>query len=210
LFFEFANDNTTYGIDRQFMWGSGLLISPVVTQGVSSIQAYLPKGRWYEYYTGNMVGSTGEMVTLPASFVNMNLHLRGGMIIPIQQPALTTTESRKNSYNLIVALDEENNANGFLYIDDGDSLLDEGYANTSLVEFHCTEKSIKIHALRSGYVPHNPDLASIIIYGVTTKPSGAFLNGNEQHFTYNTTHKTMQIILSKASILVDNTITWSS
>jgi len=210
LFFEFANDNTTYGIDRQFMWGGGLLISPVVTQGVSSIQAYLPKGRWYEYYTGDMVDSTGEMVTLPASFVNMNLHLRGGMIIPIQQPALTTTESRKNSYNLIVALDEESNANGFLYIDDGDSLLDEGYANTSLVEFHCTEKTIKTHALKTGYVPHNPDLASIIIYGVTTKPSGAFLNGNEQHFTYNTTHKTMQIILSKASILVDNTITWSS
>jgi len=210
LFFEFANDNTTYGIDRQFMWGGGLLISPVVTQGVSSIQAYLPKGRWYEYYTGDMVDSTGEMVTLPASFVNMNLHLRGGMIIPIQQPALTTTESRKNSYNLIVALDEESNANGFLYIDDGDSLLDEGYANTSLVEFHCTEKTIKTHALKTGYVPHNPDLTSIIIYGVTTKPSGAFLNGKEQHFTYNTNHKTMQIILSKASILVDNTITWSS
>jgi len=192
------------------MWGGGLLISPVVTQGVSSIQAYLPKGRWYEYYTGDMVDSTGEMVTLPASFVNMNLHLRGGMIIPIQQPALTTTESRKNSYNLIVALDEESNANGFLYIDDGDSLLDEGYANTSLVEFHCTEKTIKTHALKTGYVPHNPDLTSIIIYGVTTKPSGAFLNGKEQHFTYNTNHKTMQIILSKASILVDNTITWSS
>jgi len=210
LFFEFANDNTTYGIDRQFMWGSGLLISPVVIQGVSSIQAYLPKGRWYEYYTGGIIDSTGETVTLPASFEHTNLHLRGGTIIPIQKPALTTTESRKNSYNLIVALDEENNANGFLYMDDGDSLLDEGFANTSLVEFHCTEKTLKTHALRTGYVPHNKDLTSIIIYGVSTKPSGAFLNGNKQRFTYNATHKTMHIILSKASILVDNTITWSS
>jgi len=210
LFFEFPNDIATYGIDCQFMWGSGLLISPVVTQGVASIQAYLPKGRWYEYYTGGIIDSTGETVTLPASFEHTNLHLRGGTIIPIQKPALTTTESRKNSYNLIVALDEENNANGFLYMDDGDSLLDEGFANTSLVEFHCTEKTLKTHALRTGYVPHNKDLTSIIIYGVTTKPSGAFLNGNKQRFTYNATHKTMHIILSKASILVDNTITWSS
>ena len=34
LFFEFSDDNNTYGIDKQFMVGSGLLISPVLTQGV--------------------------------------------------------------------------------------------------------------------------------------------------------------------------------
>ena len=33
LFFEFPNDTKTYSIDRQFMVGSGLLISPVLEQG---------------------------------------------------------------------------------------------------------------------------------------------------------------------------------
>ena len=33
LFFEFPKDPNTYSIDRQFMVGSGLLISPVLEQG---------------------------------------------------------------------------------------------------------------------------------------------------------------------------------
>lgn len=33
LFFEFPSDPKTYGIDKQFMVGNGLLISPVLNQG---------------------------------------------------------------------------------------------------------------------------------------------------------------------------------
>ena len=33
LFFEFPDDPNTYDIDRQFMVGNGLLISPVLTEG---------------------------------------------------------------------------------------------------------------------------------------------------------------------------------
>ena len=33
LFFEFPDDQNTYAIDKQFMVGDGLLVSPVLTQG---------------------------------------------------------------------------------------------------------------------------------------------------------------------------------
>ena len=33
LFFEFQKDVNTYSIDRQFMIGSAIMISPVLTQG---------------------------------------------------------------------------------------------------------------------------------------------------------------------------------
>jgi len=48
--------------------------------------------------------------------------IRGGSILPAQKPGVTTTESRKNDFELIVALNEAGNANGELYWDDGDSL----------------------------------------------------------------------------------------
>ena len=35
LFFEFPKDSNTYGIDRQFLVGSGLLVSPVLDLGES-------------------------------------------------------------------------------------------------------------------------------------------------------------------------------
>ena len=34
LFFEFQKDSKTYSIDRQFLIGSAIMISPVLTQGM--------------------------------------------------------------------------------------------------------------------------------------------------------------------------------
>ena len=48
LWDEFPTDPSTWDIDRQFMWGSGLMISPVVEQGATSVDAYFPDARWYE------------------------------------------------------------------------------------------------------------------------------------------------------------------
>ena len=50
---EFPQDKGTLDIDEQFLWGSGLLISPVIYQGLTTISAYLPpEARWYSYYDG--------------------------------------------------------------------------------------------------------------------------------------------------------------
>ena len=47
--------------------------------------------------------------------------MRGGSIIPMQEPALTTHATRNNSFSLLVALDDQQNANGDLLWDDGES-----------------------------------------------------------------------------------------
>ena len=38
-------------IDKQFMWGPALLISPVLEQGKLSVDVYIPDDVWYDYYT---------------------------------------------------------------------------------------------------------------------------------------------------------------
>ncbi len=40
----------------------------------------------------------------------------------MQEPGLTTTESRKNPYSLIVAPDKQGEAFGTLYLDDGETI----------------------------------------------------------------------------------------
>ena len=37
LFFEFSDDINTYEIDKQFMVGSGILISPILQQGIEKL-----------------------------------------------------------------------------------------------------------------------------------------------------------------------------
>ena len=52
----------------------------------------------------------------------LQIHLRGGTVIPMQKPGNTTTESRKNDYTLLVVLDGIGEASGDIFLDDGLSI----------------------------------------------------------------------------------------
>ncbi|XP_014672594.1 PREDICTED: LOW QUALITY PROTEIN: lysosomal alpha-glucosidase-like [Priapulus caudatus] len=114
LFFAFPKDKQTYDIDRQFLWGDALLISPVLTENTTSVLAYLPRATWYDFYTGRVLPSSGRYVTLDAPMDTINLHVREGRILPTQEPALTTVDSRKNKFGLLVALASNGVASGDL------------------------------------------------------------------------------------------------
>jgi len=110
------------GIDRQFLWGSGVAITPVLEAGATDVRGYFPDARWFDFYDGAELAVHGEYVTLPAPFDFIPVHIRGGVIIPTQDPAINTEASRQNPFGLIVPLDENQSANGVLYYDDGDSV----------------------------------------------------------------------------------------
>uniref|UniRef100_A0A8D2QC49 P-type domain-containing protein n=1 Tax=Zonotrichia albicollis TaxID=44394 RepID=A0A8D2QC49_ZONAL len=61
-------------------------------------------------------------VTVSAPLNKIPLYIRGGNILPQQAPATTTTESRLNPFELLIALDEQGEASGSLFWDDGDSI----------------------------------------------------------------------------------------
>ncbi|KAK3095309.1 hypothetical protein FSP39_013062 [Pinctada imbricata] len=73
LLFEFPEDKNTWNIDKQFLIGGSLLISPVLEEG-SEIKE----------------DESGKYSTLSASLDTINVHLRGGSILPVQEPANTT------------------------------------------------------------------------------------------------------------------------
>ena len=54
--------------------------------------------------------------------MDKQVHVRGGSIIPGKGPGMTTAESRQTNSSLLVALDDDGNASGDLYIDDGESV----------------------------------------------------------------------------------------
>lgn len=121
LWHEYPTDTNARGIDRQFLWGSGVYITPVLEEGQTTVQAYFPNGRFYDYYTGAEEATRGNFTVLDAPLDFINVHVRGGSIIPTQEPALNTDLSRNNPFGLIVALDDQESARGTFYFDDGDS-----------------------------------------------------------------------------------------
>lgn len=51
LCFRFPTDEKTYGIDKQFLWGKSLLVTPVLEAGQDYVVGYFPKGLWYDFHT---------------------------------------------------------------------------------------------------------------------------------------------------------------
>ncbi|XP_055458101.1 maltase-glucoamylase isoform X1 [Psammomys obesus] len=170
LLHEFVSDRETWNIDRQFLLGPGFLVSPVLEPSARNLSAYFPRGPWYDYYTGASINSTGEWKTLPAPLEHINLHVRGGYILPWQRPALNTHLSRKNPLGLIIALDENKEARGELFWDDGQTM--DLTTNNVLCKFSVTPNRLDVSNLGSTYMDHdNLAFQEIKIFG-----TGALFN----------------------------------
>ncbi|KAI5114828.1 hypothetical protein M0805_006008, partial [Coniferiporia weirii] len=117
-------------VDRQFMIGRDILVTPVLTPNVSTVDGIFP-GRglvtWRDWYTHDVVNaSIGTNTTLDAPLGHINVHVRDGAVLLLHgQPAYTTTETRNGPYSLLVTLsgsaDKEASASGTSYVDDGES-----------------------------------------------------------------------------------------
>ena len=122
LWHEYPTDQIALTVDTQFLLGPGLMVSPVLEQDKTSVDVYFPDSRWFDYYQGHEVNARAALTTLAAPLDFINVHLRGGLIYPTQEPALNTEASRLNPLGLIVALDDDERAEGRMFYDDGDSL----------------------------------------------------------------------------------------
>ncbi|XP_072385284.1 lysosomal alpha-glucosidase-like isoform X1 [Diabrotica undecimpunctata] len=193
LFFEFPQDKNTYGIDTHFLWGSDLLIVPVLKENDVKVSAYIPKGNWYNFYTLDGFYSKGENFTLNAPLDTIPLLVRGGAIVPLQKPKNTTTDSRKSKLELLIANDERKSASGDLYWDDGDSLNSYKEKQYSSLMFELEENTLRSYATFIGSeIP--PNLDRIAVLGIEDNVKEVVVNGaSHKNFDYNSTNKYLNI-----------------
>lgn len=212
LIWEFPGDSNCLAIDRQFMVGPGLLVSPALNESVTTVSAYFPAGVWYDFYNGDQQGSVsaGMTIDVPAPIDVIPVSIRGGFILPTQFPALTTTEARKNPYVLIVALDQNNYASGSLYIDDGVSLDSISSKNYTTMEFVCSANSIQSTIDHEGYSISHLFLAEIKVFGVPAPVTTVIVNGVQTYanYFYSAEHKTLLLTGLVLRMDIPFTITW--
>ncbi|XP_072339593.1 lysosomal alpha-glucosidase [Scyliorhinus torazame] len=209
LSFEFRQDPNTPSIDRQFMWGEALLITPVLEPETVEVSGYFPPTKWYNLHDGSAVHSKGQYILLQAPLDTINVHLRGGCILPTQEPNTTTAASRGNPFGLIVALSDQGIARGELFWDDGESLLT--YENGDYTEIIFIAKN---NVLFSEIIHLNSQidglkLGSVFVFGVPFAPQKVSVNGFWiSDFSYRT--DTEVLTLQNLSVLMGEqfTITW--
>ncbi|XP_040902104.1 maltase-glucoamylase, intestinal isoform X2 [Toxotes jaculatrix] len=168
---EFYSDSATWTVDRQFLWGKHLLITPVLDPGVDRVRAYVPDAVWYDYETMERLADRRNYVDMYLPADKLGLHIRGGAILPTQRPDVTTTYSRRNPMGLIVALDDNNQAAGELFWDDGDSRDTVETGNHIHYTFSVVYEVLTMQVTHAGYKdPNNLKFESITVLGVSYLP----------------------------------------
>ncbi|KAJ9599217.1 hypothetical protein L9F63_010301, partial [Diploptera punctata] len=192
LFFEFPDDEKTYSIDEQFLWGSALMIVPVLKENVTVVSAYLPNVLWYDIYTLSLVNGSGSEKTLSAPLDTIPLLIRGGSAIPAQVPNTTTTESILKNMKFMSHLASNGCAHGSLYWDDGDSLNTYDDQKYNLMNFTLAESYLNGTVIKLGY-KSSLKLYGIYILGIEIPVKNVFVNNNDVSFFYNTSNKFLQV-----------------
>lgn len=77
---------TAKEIKDQYMAGEYLLVAPLFA-GQNSRKVILPKGNWYDFYTGTLVGN-GSVITVEPGLNKIPVFVKDGGIIPMMPPHL--------------------------------------------------------------------------------------------------------------------------
>jgi alpha-glucosidase len=193
------------------------MVTPVLVQGATSVDGVFPGVKegtiWYDWYTQSQVVnvSAGQNVTINAPLGHIPLYVRGGSVLPMQEPALTTYDSRRNPWGLLVALDAQGSATGSLYVDDGESLVQNATLNVAF-----SARNSSLYASTAGTYNASQPLANVTIMGVNTAPRSLTLNGQKlsSGWAYDDTKKALAVTrLSKSTSqgawVQDWTLKWS-
>lgn len=82
MFYQFPEDKKCWELTDQYMFGSDILVAPVTEAGIREREVYLPKGKWINAYT-NEVLEGEKTITAPAPLEVIPLFVREGSDVKI-------------------------------------------------------------------------------------------------------------------------------
>ncbi|XP_045144841.1 maltase-glucoamylase, intestinal [Echinops telfairi] len=219
LLHEFVSDKNTRDIDTQFLLGPAFLVSPVLESNARSVSAYFPRARWYDYYTGVDINARGVWKVLPAPLDHINLHVRGGYILPWQEPAQNTRLSRQKFMGIKVALDENGAAEGCLFWDDGTSIDTYEKGLYYLANFSASQNTVQSRIVHNNYIAATNALklgyAEIWGLGSLTVITSVRVSLSDKditpHFTYNSIAQVLTVNMTSNDVNLHQfeSLTWT-
>ncbi|KAJ7732476.1 glycoside hydrolase family 31 protein [Mycena maculata] len=209
LFWEFPNEPELFAVDRQFLIGPNILVTPVLTPNVSSVDGIFPgrgKTVWRDWYTHDVLDAAiGINTTLSAPLGHINVHIRDGAAILLHQtPAYTVEETRQGPFSLLITQSTDGSAFGSSYLDDG---ISDPPGPSTTVTTQASTGSVKISSRGAFQVAQK--LAEVTILGVSKKPSSVSVGGAAvKNFTYASAQEELVITGLAVDLNKNTAISW--
>lgn len=118
LWLHYPDDPKAVACGDQYLWGPNLLIAPVIEKGARVRRVYLPRGDWYDFWTGERLEG-GREVVRDVDLATMPIYARAGSIVPFGPVKQYTGQEVDEP--LSVSIYPGGDASFLLYEDDGKS-----------------------------------------------------------------------------------------
>lgn len=123
-YYVFPDDEEGFAIDDQLYLGdTGLLAKPVVQENTFTTEIYIADDeKYYDYFDFTIYQGAGKRHTVPAPEDKIPLLIQGGHIVPRRDRSRRSSAlMRWDPYTFVITLDKNGEADGTLYIDDGET-----------------------------------------------------------------------------------------
>jgi alpha-glucosidase (family GH31 glycosyl hydrolase) len=186
MYYEYPDDPEAYQSKDQYFFGDDMIVAPVISpaaenENQATTKVWLPKGNWYEWYTGTML--EGGKVYERSFLINeIPVYIRAGAIVPMY-PKIKNLKEKVEELDLTVF--PGGSAETKVYEDNG---FDNGYTKGEYA-FTRVKSTRKDNYLtleigpRTGHYSGAPESRSyhVKLYG-SYVPSKVMVDGKE--FTY--------------------------
>jgi len=194
LLLAFQEDAGTHRIDDQFLCGDDLLIAPILEPGTTGRTVYVPKGRWYDLWSDELVAGPAE-VEAEAPIEKMPIFVRAGAVIPLADPMRHVGERPLDKLTLHVyppvsAVDSDAHSategtapESALYEDDGETFaFHRGDYRLTRFRLETEGRPLRRFILRrhaEGAYTSGCDVFDVVVHGSKVPPARLACDGHD-------------------------------
>lgn len=112
LFVEFPDDPGAWKVDDEYLFGSQILVVPLLESGMTGRTVYLPEGKWIDYQTEKVY--EGGWHRIEAGSLPIIMLVRDGSVLPHLKLAQSTAEMDWSKMSLKVYSADKKQAEGLV------------------------------------------------------------------------------------------------
>ncbi|MDP7592153.1 MAG: glycoside hydrolase family 31 protein [Litorilituus sp.] len=180
-----------------YFWGDAFLITPVVDAGVKSVCVNLPKGVWFDYFTGTK-HQGAQIIDMETNLETLPVLVRAGSFIPMIDDIQSTQDYDSSKLTLHYYADESvKNSKGEMYEDDGETFQANAQGFFELLSFKANQQSGKLTIQLSRSDNHYVDMPqsremTVVIHNWQHQPTNVMV-GKKQVKNINWTKKAQRL-----------------
>ena len=112
LFVEFPDDPGAWKVDDEYLFGSQILVAPLLESGMTGRTVYLPEGKWIDYQTEKVY--EGGWHRIEAGSLPIIMLVRDGSVLPHLKLAQSTAEMDWSKMSMKVYSADKKQAEGLV------------------------------------------------------------------------------------------------